>query len=148
VLSPRLKELILIDTVNLFLILGILLFCAGTLLGIPHGSAKRKKDIKRTELWRIAHLSTCLGGIALIAMDLALERLAPALLVYTMSPLALAAYCFFAACSLSGVLNKSWDEERNEGSVLLIYRLQIFASLMSILAVIAVVITIFWKIFS
>ncbi|QDD66240.1 hypothetical protein EJD96_19795 [Herbaspirillum seropedicae] len=88
------------------------------------------------------------AGSRLIAMDLALERLAPALLVYTMSPLALAAYCFFAACSLSGARNKSWDEERNEGSVLLIYRLQIFASLMSILAVIAVTITIFWRIFS
>lgn len=128
---------------DLFLVLGVLLFCAGTLLGIPHGLAKRRGDTKRTELWRIAHLSTCLGGASLIAMDLALERLFPTLFVYTMVPLSFSAYCFFLACSLSGVLNKSWDDERNQAGVVLVYRLQIVASALALLAVAAAVVSVF-----
>jgi hypothetical protein len=128
---------------GLFLLLGVLLFCAGTLLGIPHGYSKRQGDVKRTELWRIAHLSTCLGGISLIAMALGLEKLFSDAAFYTMAPLSLAAYCFFVACTLSGVLNKSWDDDRTQSSVALIYYLQVFASAMSILAVAAVLATLF-----
>jgi hypothetical protein len=32
-----------------YLLLSVLLFCAGTLFGIPHGLAKRSGDIKRIE---------------------------------------------------------------------------------------------------
>ena len=51
---------------GLYPLLGVLLFCAGTMLGIPHGLAKRSGDTKRTELWRVAHLSTCVGVFRLL----------------------------------------------------------------------------------
>lgn len=120
---------------GLYLLLGVLLFCAGTMLGIPHGLTKRNGDAKRTELWRVAHLSTCLGGVSLIALTVALERLFAAAAVYTLVPFSAAAYCFFLACTLSGWLNKAWDDDRTQASVALIYRLQIFASALSVVAV-------------
>src|SRR5690606_36531587 len=49
---------------DLYLLQGGLLFFAGTMLGIPHGLAKRNGDAKRTELWRVAHLSTCVAGVS------------------------------------------------------------------------------------
>jgi hypothetical protein len=64
-------------TNNAYLSLGLLLFAAGTLLGIPHGMAKRRGDVERTELWRVAHLSTCVGGISLMVLTLAVERVIP-----------------------------------------------------------------------
>jgi hypothetical protein len=60
---------------GLYPLLGVLLFCAGTILGIPYGLAKRKEDAKRTELWRLAHASTCVGGVSVIALSAAMERL-------------------------------------------------------------------------
>lgn len=134
------------STGDIFMLLGVFLFCAGTLLGIPHGLSKRQGNVKRTELWRIAHLSTCVGGISLIAMTIALERLFLTAAVYILVPLSLAAYCFFFACSLSGVLNKSWDDDRSEAAVKLIYCLQIFASVMSVLAVASVLVIFLWNV--
>jgi hypothetical protein len=77
---------------GLYPLLGTLLFCAGTMLGIPHGMAKRSGDAKRTELWRVAHLSTCVGGISLIALSVALERLFGVNATYTLLPFSAAAY--------------------------------------------------------
>lgn len=133
---------------GLFPLLGVLLFCAGTMLGIPHGLTKRSGNAKRTELWRIAHLSTCVGGISLIALSVALERLFGADAIYTLAPFSASAYCFFFACTLGGWLNKSWDDDRTQASVLLVYRLQIIASALSICAVVAVLITLFLKVLS
>lgn len=107
----------------------------GTLLGIPHGLAKRSGNVKRTELWRIAHLSTCLGGVSLIALSVAVERLFPDAAVYTVAPFSAAAFSFFLACTLSGWLNESWDDDRTKGSVAIIYALQVFASALSVAAV-------------
>ena len=123
------------DAGELYLLLGVLLFCAGTLLGIPHGLAKRSGNTKRTELWRIAHLSTCLGGVSLIALTVAVERLFPDAVLYTVAPFSAAALSFFLACTLSGWFNKSWDDDRSQVSVALIYALQILASGLSVAAV-------------
>jgi hypothetical protein len=131
---------------GLYPLLGVLLFCAGTMLGIPHGLAKRSGDTKRTELWRVAHLSTCVGGISLIALSMALERLIGTDAIYTLMPFSAAAYCFFLACTLSGWLNKAWDEDRTQASVALIYCLQIFASALSVVAVGAFLLTLFLKV--
>lgn len=131
---------------GLYLLLGALLFCAGTLLGIPHGLTKRSGDKKRTELWRIAHLSTCVGGTALIALAVALERLFGADATYALALFSASAYCFFLACTLSGCINKSWDDDRTQSSVALVYLLQILASALSIAAVSAFLITLFLKI--
>lgn len=120
---------------DVFLLLGVLLFCAGTLLGIPHGRSKRRGDLERTELWRVAHLSTCVGGVAVIALTVALERLVGDAAIYTLTLFSAAAYCFFVACSLSGYLCKSWDGDRTLPSVKLIYGLQIIASALSVGAV-------------
>jgi hypothetical protein len=120
---------------ELYLLLGVLLFCAGTLLGIPHGLAKRSGNLKRTELWRVAHLSTCLGGVSIIALTLAVERLFPGAALYTVAPFSAAAFSFFLACTLSGWLNRSWDDDRSTVSVALIYGLQMFASALSVVAV-------------
>ncbi|MDG1107039.1 MAG: hypothetical protein P8N60_00035 [Burkholderiaceae bacterium] len=126
---------------GLYPLLGVLLFCAGTMLGIPHGLAKRSGDTKRTELWRVAHLSTCVGGISLIALSVALERLFGAAATYILVPFSASAYCFFLAGTLSGWLNKAWVDDRNQASVSLIYRLQIFASVLSVVAVGAFLLT-------
>jgi hypothetical protein len=120
---------------ELYLLLGVFLFCAGTLLGIPHGLAKRSGNLKRTELWRVAHLSTCLGGVSIIALTLAVERLFPDAALYTVAPFSAAAFSFFLACTLSGWLNRSWDDDRSTVSVALIYGLQMFASALSVVAV-------------
>ena len=118
-----------------FLLLGYLLFCAGTLLGIPHGLSKRRGDAKNTELWRVAHLSTCLGGISIIGMTMALGVLLKDDAVYILVPFTAAAYCFFSACTLSGWFNLSWADDRELPKVKLIYRLQILASGLSIIAI-------------
>lgn len=131
---------------GLFPLLGVLLFCAGTMLGIPHGLTKRSGDTKRTELWRVAHLSTCVGGVSLIALSVALERLFGADATYTLAPFSAAAYCFFLACTLSGVLNKAWDDDRTQASVVFVYYLQILASAFSVFAVGAFLITLFLKV--
>ena len=128
---------------GLYLLLGALLFCAGTMLGIPHGLAKRSGNAKKIELWRVAHLSTCVGGISLIALSVALERLFGVHATYTLVPFSAAAYCFFLACTLSGWLNKSWDDDRTQASVALVYRLQIIASALSVVGVGAFLITLF-----
>jgi hypothetical protein len=128
-----------------FLVLGIILFCAGTILGFPHGLSKRAGDAGRTELWRIAHLSTCVGGVSLIGLTLALERLLAGAAVYALTAFAITAYSFFVACTLSGWLNRSWDDDRTRSSVKLIYALQIFASVMSVIAVVAALGALLWK---
>ena len=129
---------------GLYPLLGVILFCAGTMLGIPHGLAKRRGDEKNIELWRVAHLSTCVGGISLIALSFALERLFQGYAVYTLVPFSVAAYCFFIACTLSGWLNKAWDDNRTLGNVAWIYRLQVLASALSVVAVFAFVLTLFF----
>lgn len=131
---------------GLYPLLGAVLFCAGTMLGIPHGLTKRSGDAKRTELWRVAHLSTCVGGISVIALSVALERLFGADATYTLVPFSAAAYCFFIACTLSGWLNKAWDDDRTQASVALIYRLQILASVLSVSAVVAFLLTLILKV--
>jgi hypothetical protein len=133
---------------GLYLLLGGLLFCAGTMLGIPHGLTKRSGNAKRTELWRVAHLSTCVGGVSLIALTVALERLFTAAAVYTLAPFSAAAYSFFLACTLSGWLNKAWDDDRAQASVALIYGLQVFASALSVVAVGAFLVTLFFTVTS
>jgi hypothetical protein len=132
-------------SLDLCLTLGALLFCAGTLLGIPHGLSKGRGDAKRIELWRIAHLSTCVGGVSLIALTLALDKLFGGVAVYCLLLFSLAAYSFFLACTLSGCLNKSWDDDRTQTSVMLIYMLQIFASVASVLGVCAFLATLILK---
>ncbi|CAE6867156.1 hypothetical protein R75461_08348 [Paraburkholderia nemoris] len=133
---------------GLYSLLGVLLFCAGTMLGIPHGLTKRSGDTKRTELWRVAHLSTCVGGVSLIALSVALAQLFGADAAYTLVPFSVAAYSFFLACTLSGWLNKAWDDDRTQASVALIYRLQILASALSIVAVGAFLLTLLLKVLS
>lgn len=128
---------------GLFLLVGTLLFCAGTMLGIPHGITKRSGNAKRAELWRVAHLSTCVGGVSLISLTLALEKLFAEAAVFTLAPFAAAACIFFLACTLSGLLDKSWDDDRTESSVALVYRFQIFASALSVIAVVAFLVTLF-----
>lgn len=121
--------------IEFFLTAGFLLLCAGTLLGIPHGHAKRRGDQKSTELWRVAHLSTCVGAVSVIGMSLALERLLGRHALYTLALFTLAAYCFFVACSLSGYLNAAWDGDRTQPRVQVVYRLQLLASILSLAAV-------------
>lgn len=120
---------------TLCLALGLILFCLGTLLGIPHGRSKGKGDAKNTELWRIAHLSTCVGGLSLLALGLALPRLFADRAAYVLAPFTLAGYCFFLACTLSAQFNTSWDDDRGNARTALVYGLQIVASLLAILAV-------------
>lgn len=131
--------------IDFFLLLGYVLFCAGTLLGIPHGKSKGRGDPANTELWRVAHLSTCVGGISVIAMTLALERLLPGQAIYTLAPFTAAAYCFFIACTLSGWLNLSWLDDRTLPQVKLIYRLQILASALSVVAIVVSLLTLLLK---
>jgi len=133
---------------GLYPFLGTLLFCAGTLLGIPHGLTKRSGNEIKTELWRVAHLSTCVGGVSLIALSFALEQLFGADAAYTLGLFSGAAYCFFLACTLSAWLGKAWDADRSEASVALVYRLQILASTLSVAAVAAFLITTFLKVTS
>jgi hypothetical protein len=133
---------------GLYPLLGALLFCGGTMLGIPLGMTKRSGNAKRTELWRVAHLSTCVGGISLIALAVSLERLFGADATYTLVPFSAAAYCFFLACTLSGWLNKAWDDDRSQASIALIYCLQFLASVLSIVAVGAFLLTLILKVFS
>lgn len=130
---------------ELYMMFGLLLFCAGTLLGIPHGMAKRSGNIKRTELWRVAHLSTCLGGVSLIALAVAVERLFPGAAWYTVAPFSAAAFSFFLACSLSGWLNESWDDDRSKASVAIIYALQVVASALSVAAVAGILVALFLR---
>lgn len=125
-----------------FYLLGYILFCAGTLLGIPHGLSKRKGIPANTERWRVAHLSTCLGGISIIGLTVALETLVRDDAVYALSPFTLAAYCFFVACTLSGWLKVSWDGDRSLVRVKSIYWMQIVASVLSLLAIFVSVATI------
>ena len=129
----------------LYLSLGLLLFCAGTLLGIPHGLAKRSGNIKRIELWRVAHLSTCLGGVSVIALTMAVERLFPQAALFTVAPFSAAALGFFSACTLIGWLNESWDDDRAKVSVAIIYGLQILASALSVVAVGGILVALFLK---
>ncbi len=131
-----------------YLTLGLVLFCAGTLLGIPHGRSKRRGDVKNTELWRIAHLSTCVGGVSVLALSMALPRLFAGNAGFILAPFALSAYCFFIACTLSGWLNKSWDDDRSEPGAALVYWLQIGASMLSVIAVAASLFLLIWKLLS
>ena len=87
------------------------------------------------------------SGISLIALSTALDRLLGANATYTLAPFSMAAYCFLA-CTLSGWLNKAWDDDRTQTSVALIYSLQILASALSVIAVGAFLLTLFWKIVS
>jgi hypothetical protein len=130
---------------DVYMLLGVFLFFAGTMLGVPHGRSKRRGEVKRTELWRVAHLSTCLGGVSLIALSVALIQLFGADASYTMLPLCGAAYCFFFACTLSACLNKAWDEDRVQPSVMLVYRLQILASALSVIAVLSFLLTLIFR---
>ena len=123
-----------------YLLLGVMLFSAGTLLGIPHGLSKRRGSLAVTELWRVAHLSTCVGGISLIALTLALERLFPGHEYLVMMPFTTAAYLFFGACTLSGIVGRGWDNDRTMLSVRVIYWMQIAASVASVVAVLLFVI--------
>lgn len=120
-----------------YLLLGLILFAAGTMLGIPHGLSKRRGDTTATELWRVAHLSTCVGGISLIALSIAMERVFPGNEMLVMLPFSLAAYLFFIACTGSGVVGKGWDSERDSLVTKIIYWTQILASTASVVAVIA-----------
>jgi hypothetical protein len=105
------------------------------LLGIPHGMAKRRGDVERTELWRVAHLSTCVGGISLMVLTLAVERVIPGFEDAVLAPFSVAAYLFFAACSISGVIGQGWDGDRSQRSVRVVYGLQIIASGASVIGV-------------
>lgn len=73
--------------------------------------------------------------MSLIALTMAVERLFPDAALYTLAPLSAAAFSFFLACTLSGWWNKSWDDDRSQASVALIYALQILASALSVAAV-------------
>lgn len=126
---------------DLYLLQGGLLFFAGTMLGIPHGLAKRNGDAKRTELWRVAHLSTCVAGVSLIALTVALERLFGPAAPYTLAPFSASAWCFFIACTLSAWLGKSWDDDRTQACVQWVYRLQMLAALLSVVATAAFLLT-------
>ena len=64
------------------------------------------------------------------------------------APFSAAAYCFFLACTLSGWLNKAWDDDRTQASVALIYRLQILASVLSVVAVGAFLLTLLLNVVS
>lgn len=127
------------SSLDAVLAVGLCLFGAGTLLGIPHGLSKRRGDLVRTELWRVAHLSTCVGGVSLVALAFASERLVPVRASAIVWPFALAACLFFAACTLSGVLGQGWDGDRSRPGVRLVYLLQIAASAASVVAVAAIV---------
>ncbi|MGE4243411.1 hypothetical protein [Ramlibacter sp.] len=133
---------------GVYLFLGVLLFCLGTLLGIPHGLSKRRGDSKRVELWRIAHLSTCIGGLSLICLALALERLFGPDATYSMVAFSAAAYLFCFACTLSGCLNMGWNDDRSHGGVAVIYSAQIAASGLSLVGVGAITVTVLTRIAS
>ena len=131
---------------GLYPLLGVLLFCAGTVLGV-HGLTKRGGNAKNRAVARCPPFDLC-RGISLIALSTALDRLLGANATYTLAPFSMAAYCFFLACTLSGWLNKAWDDDRTQTSVALIYSLQILASALSVIAVGAFLLTLFWKIVS
>lgn len=120
---------------QIYLLLGLLLFAAGTLLGIPFGLSKRRGHAAVTELWRVAHLSTCLGGVSLIALAFAVERLFSGQEHLVMLPFTIRAYLFFVACTLSGIVGKGWDHDRTMLSVQIIYWMQIAASVTSVIAI-------------
>lgn len=120
---------------TLFLALGLILFCLGTLLGIPHGRSVGRGDVGNTELWRVAHLSTCVGGVSLLALAMALPRLFADQAIWVLLPFTLSAYCFFAACTLSAWWNRSWSGDRRNPGAARAYWLQIVASLLSLVAV-------------
>ncbi len=122
---------------TLHLALGLVLFCLGTMLGIPHGRSKGRGDAKNTELWRIAHLSTCVGGASLLALAVAMPRLFADQAIYVLAPFTLSAYGFFMACTLSAWFNTSWDDDRGNARTAAVYRLQILASLLALVAVAA-----------
>jgi hypothetical protein len=126
-------------TNNAYLSLGLLLLAVGTLLGIPHGLAKRRGDVERTELWRVAHLSTCVGGVSLMVLTLAVERVIPGFEGAVLAPFSVAAYLFFAACSASSVIGQGWDGDRSKRSVRVIYWLQIVASGASVIGVVLLI---------
>jgi hypothetical protein len=120
---------------KIFLESGYLLFCFGTLLGIPHGRSKGRGNESITELWRVAHLSTCIGGIAVIVLTYALQIILPFLWVYPLSLFTIASYLFAAACTWSGACNSKWYGKRLTVTSKSIYLLHLFASLFSVLAV-------------
>ncbi len=86
-----------------YIALGLVLFYFGTLLGVPHGLSKNRQPAAVTELWRIAHLSTCIGGVSLIALSDATASLFPGDESAILIPFSLSAYLFFLTCTLSGI---------------------------------------------
>jgi len=121
---------------KIFLILGYVLFCLGTMLGIPHGMSKGKGDASQTELWRVAHLSTCIGGISIISLVYALKNILPHIWVYALSAYSMASYLFAVACTLSGITKAKWYGKNKTNAAMIIYGLHIIASFLSIIAVV------------
>lgn len=118
-----------------YLLHGLILFSLGTLLGIPHGLSKGRKAASVTELWRVAHLSTCVGGVSLIALTFSMERIFPGKEYIVMIPFSLAAYLSFIACTASGIIGKGWDSDKSSPSILIVYWLRVIASISSVIAV-------------
>lgn len=121
---------------KLFLTLGYVLFCIGAMLGIPHGMSKGRGNAANTELWRVAHLSTCIGGISIIALVYALEIILPRTWVYALVGFSISAYFFSIACTLSGATNLSWFGDRKKKMAKMIYGIHIIASCLSVVVVI------------
>src|SRR5580692_2588543 len=113
---------------KIFLILGYLLFCIGTILGIPHGISKGKGDPAHTELWRVAHLSTCIGGISIIVLQYVLKNILPEIWVYALVAYSSASYLFAIACMLSAKNKVYWYKNRRMKIAKVIYSMHIVAS--------------------
>lgn len=60
-----------------------------------------------------------------------------------MMPFTIAAYLFFGACTLSGLVGRGWDNDRTLPSVHVIYWMQIAASIALVIAVILFIILAF-----
>ena len=118
-----------------YLTLGYILFLLGTLLGIPHGRSKGRDTPEHTDLWRIAHLSTCVGGIAVMVLSLGLPLIFPGHWMLLAAGFTSAAWLFFIACTLSGITGQAWSAKPRTPVIQLIYLLQIGASALSILVV-------------
>jgi|HubBroStandDraft_2_1064218.scaffolds.fasta_scaffold613743_2 hypothetical protein len=120
---------------KIFLILGYLLFCIGTILGIPHGISKGKGDPAHTELWRVAHLSTCIGGISIIVLQYVLKNILPEIWVYALVAYSSASYLFAIACMLSAKNKVYWYKNRRMKIAKVIYSMHIVASCLSMIAI-------------